>query len=82
MGTMLFQDGFSVMIFVLDHPPPHVHIFKASEQLVVNLGDANTKPVVRENKGMSRQNKRRALELVASHQARLLLEWRRIHGNA
>lgn len=82
MGTVLLQDGFAVMIFVHDHLPPHVHIFKAGEQLIINLGGANTKPTVRENKGMTNQNERRALKLAAIHQPQLLLEWERLHGNA
>jgi hypothetical protein len=40
MATVLRQDGFEVAIYNRDHPPIHVHVFKAGAETVINLGDA------------------------------------------
>lgn len=79
MPTIIFQNGFRIVIYPTDHPPPHIHAFK-SGQTVVNLGDESTKPYIRENRGMSVQDERRALKLVAENQATLLIEWREMNG--
>jgi Domain of unknown function (DUF4160) len=39
MPTGLRQDGFDVMIYTDDHPPAHVHVFKAGEEIIIDLGD-------------------------------------------
>ena len=80
MGTVLRQLGFAVMIHTHDHLPPHVHVFKSGAELVVNLGAA-AGPSVRDNIGMSGSEERRALALIANHQARLLADWEGIHGH-
>ena len=80
MPTILYQDGFEVMVFTNDHRPAHVHVFKAEGELVIHLGSRTKAPSVRSNIGMSRADERRALVMVGEHQAELLHEWRRIHG--
>jgi len=37
MPTILRQGGFDVMIFTNDHPPAHVHLFKAGAEAVLDL---------------------------------------------
>ena len=78
--TVLRKDGFEVMIFLNDHRPAHVHVFKAEGELVVHLGSATTPPSVRINIDVSKADERKALMIVGEHQAELLREWRRIHG--
>lgn len=68
------------MIYINDHEPMHVHVFKAEGEVVINLGDEDTAPVVRENIGMRAKDERRALEIVGENQEFLMAEWRRIHG--
>ena len=68
------------MIYTDDHPPAHVHVFRAGEEVIINLGDEVTKPEIRENKGMSNRGMRNALRIVAENQLFLLVEWRRIHA--
>lgn len=80
MPTVLKQEGFAVRIYVDDHVPMHVHVFKAEGEVVINLGDENTAPSVRENHGMRKNIERRALEIVGDSQEFLISEWRRIHG--
>lgn len=80
MPAVVRQDGFDVRIYTNDHIPSHVHVVKAKEEVVIDLGDENNAPEVRENRGMKNKNMRRALEIVNEHQTELLAEWRRIHG--
>ena len=68
------------MIYTNDHPPMHVHVFKAEGEVIITLGDENTPPSVRENLNMRASIERRALEIVADNQDFLIAEWRRIHG--
>jgi hypothetical protein len=82
MPTVLRQDGFEVMIFTHDHPPAHVHVFKAGGEAIINLGDEKTRPWTRENNRMSQKDEKRALAIVSAHQNMLLREWRNIHGDS
>jgi hypothetical protein len=80
MPTVLRRDGFEFRIHTDDHEPSHVHVFKAEGEVVINLGDATTKPFVRENARMSVKDERRALRLATEQQNYLLERWRKIHG--
>ncbi len=72
MPTVLRKDGFNFVIYSDDHEPGHVHVKKAGTEVVINLGDENTKPYERENKSMSTQNRRKALQIAAEQQDDLL----------
>ena len=80
MPTIFRQDGFDVMIYLNDHRPAHLHIFKGEGEVVIYIGNAKRPPNVRENMGMSRKDERAALIIVAEHQERFLAEWSKIHG--
>ena len=75
MSTIIREDGFRCMIFSDDHAPSHVHCYKAGTELVVNLEPIS----IRDRKGMSPANERRALTLIAEHHAELLAAWNRNH---
>lgn len=79
MPTVLRQNGFSFMIYLNDHDPSHVHIFGQGE-LIVFLGDAETRVSVRQNIRMSSQDERRALEIAGEKQPFLLDRWNEING--
>jgi hypothetical protein len=81
MATVLRQDGFEVVIYNRDHPPIHVHVFKAGAETVINLGDAATKPVIRDNYRMRRSDRRKALRIVSESQEFLIEEWERINSD-
>lgn len=74
------QDGFRFYVYVNDHKPSHVHVKKAGGEAVIYLGDKETKPEVREIRGMSFKDYVKALRIVAEQQERLIESWRRIHG--
>jgi Domain of unknown function (DUF4160) len=73
MPTVLRQAGFEVRIFTHDHTPPHVHVFKGGEEVVINLSDVSLRDVYMNNRDV-----RRASAIVADHQEFLLAEWNRI----
>lgn len=81
MPTPIKEAGFLVMIYTRDeHPPAHVHVWKAEGEAVIYLGDETTAPSLHEVNRMSAKDARRALAIVEGHQDLLLGEWRRIHG--
>jgi len=68
------------MIYTKDHPPAHVHVWKAGDQVLINLGDEQTRVSVRENRGMSARNILKASRIAGAYQEYLLEKWRDIHG--
>ncbi len=80
MPTVLRQNGFAVMIPVDDHPPPHVHVVKGGHVLIVNLGDGDCEPSIRDNEGMNASDKSKAFRIVSDHRDKLLDQWRKLHG--
>ena len=79
MPTVLRKDGFDFMIYMDDHEPPHVHVFREKGEVVVLIGDRQTDPSVRNNRGFSVKNERRALALVEENQEYLLEMWEVLH---
>ena len=79
MPTVLRQRGFDIRIRTDDHGPPHVHVLKGGEEIVILLAIGSDDPKIRENRGMSRPNIRRGMDLVTVNNDALLSEWRKIH---
>ena len=79
MPTMLLQHGFDVRIHTRDHCPPHVHVIKANEEIIINLGGEMDLMTIREV-WMNRADARRAVEIVEEHRLFLLEKWRDING--
>jgi len=80
MPTVLRESGFRVVIYTRDeHPPAHVHVWKAGGEAVIRLGDGGELPVIHEVSGMPKRDARRALDLVTEHQGLLLARWEEIH---
>jgi len=63
-----------------DPLPPHVHVLHGGTEVVVNLGMEGNTPFVREMRGMSDRQIRRALDIAVENNEIFLIEWRRIHG--
>ena len=77
MPEIFREQGFKVVIYFDDHVPAHVHIFKGSAQLRVQIKDASLLAV----KGdISSKEIKKALKLVKANQAMLLKIWDEIHG--
>ena len=79
MPTVLRKRGFDIRIRTDDHNPPHVHVVKAGEEVVILLAVGFDDPEIRENRGMARPNIRNAMDLVTENNEALLREWRKIH---
>lgn len=81
MPRVLQQGGFDFRIYTNDHTPSHVHVLSGKAELVVNIGDENTKPKVRESRGVKKKaDFAKVLRIVADNQDFLLEKWREIHG--
>ncbi|NOT64054.1 MAG: DUF4160 domain-containing protein [Acidobacteria bacterium] len=79
MPTVFRQAGFSFVIYTDDHEPSHTHVKKAGKEVVINLGDAQTAPHLRENKRMSAQSVRKAIRLAYQYQEELIAAWEEFH---
>lgn len=80
MPTVFRQHGFEIVIRPRDHGPPHVHVLCGGEEVVILLGIDEDIPRIRENRGMTLRNIRRAMDIVTAYNDRFMLEWRGIHG--
>jgi Domain of unknown function (DUF4160) len=80
MPQVLRQNGFRVVIYPNDHLPSHVHVFKGSGEVRINLGDEDVSPTLMTITGqISDKDVAKAFYLVKEHQANLLAQWRKIH---
>lgn len=79
MVTILRAHGLSIVIFVDDHEPAHVHVF-GDGQVKVNLVGANGAPELVWATDMKRSDVRRAMQVVVEQQEFLLAKWREIHA--
>jgi Domain of unknown function (DUF4160) len=77
MPTVLREAGFEVRIDTLDHPPPHVHVWKAGAVVKIDLATHEAREIVGT---ISDRDVRRAELLVAERVVYLKREWTRIHG--
>jgi Domain of unknown function (DUF4160) len=78
MPTVLREAGFEVRIYIFDHRPPHVHIWKAGAVLKIDLSTHEAIEIVG---AISDRDVKRAERLVAEHAVWLKKEWTRIHGD-
>ena len=78
MPTVIREAGFEVRIYTFDHPPPHVHVWKAGAVVKIDLATQEAVEIVGT---ITDREVKRAERLVARHAARLKREWARIHGN-
>jgi len=75
------EAGFRFYVYYNDHAPAHVHVEKAEGEVLIVLGDAQTKPSIREVRGMSFANAKRALRIAVREQQQFIARWRHIHGS-
>ena len=80
MPTVLRERGFAVRIYLNDHIPAHVHVFKGNGQAKINLGNPNEPPALVQIWQMSNRDAVKALEIVKLHQTELRQRWEQIHG--
>jgi hypothetical protein len=75
MARVYDGGGFQVQIWPNDHPPAHVHVYRAEGLAIVNLLTLT----VRAAYDMKPAELRRALAIVAANRTRFLQKWKEIH---
>jgi len=80
--TVLRVRGFRVVIYLppREHEPPHVHVWKADTEVVIELATSNVGPIIREIAGMRSADVTQAFWIVEEHAELLLTAWRKYHG--
>lgn len=81
MATEWRQDGFEFVIHSNEprFEPPHIHVFKAGEEVKIFLGSDDEAPQI-VNIWMKDKDAAKALAIVAEKQAYFLGIWRGRHG--
>lgn len=79
MPTVLRVDGFRFLILLppREHGPAHVHVERGGATMIVELLTL----LVRDVRGMSDADVRKAVRIVEENDGTLIAEWRRIHGS-
>ena len=84
MGSLRF-DGVRFVVYVDDHPPPHVHAFYAETEAILDLlpGDgiaiANRQRAI-DPPDAKASDLKKILKVAHSHEATLRELWQSIHG--
>jgi Domain of unknown function (DUF4160) len=82
MPTIISVDGYQVVIFTRDHPPPHVHVIGPNGSVVFNLNCPRGPVEVRTIAGkVPATTIRRIARLIEPEIAVLCAAWRKHHGN-
>src|SRR5437867_6059360 len=81
MPTVVRKDGFSIHVFAppREHPPPHVHVRKEADVVVIRLSTSGGAPTISAVFGMSPNDVAKAYRLVQEHEGLLLSVWRALH---
>lgn len=59
----------------------HTHVKKAGKEVIINLGDREIAPHIRDNKRMSKGNVRQALTITYEYQDYLINAWKELNSN-
>jgi hypothetical protein len=82
MPTVIQKDGFAFRIYPNDHPPPHVHVYKAGTWTKIRIETPERATLVMGTGTMSASDTTRALWIIRHSSELLLAHWRRIHEQA
>lgn len=77
MPVAFREGGLRYVIYLNDHPPPHVHIIGDGEAKVALL-DGEARLIWQ--RGFKQADLKRALTVISDHYQLLLLTWESIHG--
>ncbi|HEX8620344.1 MAG TPA: DUF4160 domain-containing protein [Allosphingosinicella sp.] len=79
MVTIFRESGLSFVIFLDDHPPPHVHVF-GDGMLRIELGRRADEVRVVDAEGMKAGDVRKAKRIVMERRDELAAQWEEFHG--
>ena len=80
MPTILFMNGFRFIIWLDDHEPPHVHVFKGDGEAKISIGNSGQAPAFVAIYGLTKREAKFIWGVVAEQQEKLLDAWEKIHG--
>lgn len=80
MPTVVREGGWALVIYLNDHPPPHVHARCAGGEVKVWLPPPGESVTVLRVHNVPTHEAMRAVRLVEQHRERLLLAWEAFHG--
>jgi hypothetical protein len=69
-----------IMIYSLDHPPPHVHVVGPDGRAKVALNCPHGPAIPIDARGIDRGTLRRIVEQIEKDHARLCSAWDAMHG--
>ena len=80
--TVLRVGGFRILIFLppREHEPPHVHVWNADGEVVIELAVGEKPQTIRTVAGMRTSDVAEAFWIVEEHTEYLLQCWRKYHG--
>jgi hypothetical protein len=81
MPTILRVDGYEIVIYLDDHPPPHVHVFAHGCEAIVYLNCPRGEPEIGEAYRCKSRELKAILKVVGNHRERLCAMWKEIHGD-
>ena len=76
MVRVLEDGGFVVHIWLNDHEPAHVHVYRAEGLAIIEVKSLR----VRAAYDMKPKDVRRAIGIVSANQILLFRRWKEIHG--
>lgn len=76
MPVILREAGLRFIIYLDDHPPPHVHVEGNGGGAKIALEDAR----LVWSRGLSRRDVNRAVDVVRTHRDEFGIAWQNIHG--
>jgi hypothetical protein len=82
LATILRVRGLRVVIYLNDHPPPHVHVIGRDGEAKIALGQKGSRVAIVSNDGLSPALLAAALAEIDRNEALLAQRWREIHGDS
>ena len=81
MPTVLRIDGLSVVVYLNDHCPAHVHVKGAAAEALFYLDCPEGPVMLRENFGFTGAALRRIDKALTTHLTELCAAWKEIHAD-
>ncbi len=78
MSVILRSNGFLFVIYPNDHEPPHIHIFRAGAESIINLGIDDQEPVIRDVYRMRNRDIAVAMAVTRANNDRFLKCWKEL----
>jgi hypothetical protein len=79
MVTIFRDSGLRFVIFMVDHEPPHVHVF-GDGMAKIELGSSDDAVRVVDTERMKTGDIRKAKRVVMERRDELMAKWEELHG--